>query len=285
MDEQTLPAETQGSEPATDETTVTPGVTEPEAKPAPPAEAGADPDAPGDETPELDSKPPSGIDKRISRLVWEREEAKRRADEATRRAAYFEGLAQGGRGAPQGAPEAKDDSPPKQEQFESYDQYLRALTRHEIKVEMAQERQKLTEEMEARELRGNFQSRAQAMREEHPDFDEVVFNENLSISVPMRDAFMNLPDGAKLAYHLGQHPEEAARISRLSPNHQMLELGRVSARIAAPPPAPPAPKPMVSAAPAPITPVKAAAKAVEGLREDLPIGTWMERRAKELGRR
>jgi hypothetical protein len=269
----------QGTEPATDVTDVTdvtPGVTEPEAEPVE-----TDPDAPGDETPEPEPKP-SGIDKRISRLVWEREQANRRAEEATRRAAYYEGLAQGGRGAPpQGAqPEAKD-GPPKQEQFESYDEYLRALTRHEIRTEMAQERQKLTQDLEAREIRGTFESRAQAVREKHSDFDEVVFNENLSVSVPMRDAFMNLPDGAELAYHLGQHPEEAARISRLSPNHQMLELGRISYQLATPPP-PPAPKPQVSAAPAPITPVKAAAKATEALRDDLSVAEWMRRRGKDL---
>lgn len=275
MDEST-PELIQGTEPATDETTVVPGAAEPEAEPAQP-----DPDAPGDETPE--EPKPSGVDKRISKLVWEREQANRRAEEATRRAAYYEGLAQGGRGAPQGTPEAKD-GPPKQEQFETYDEYLRALTRHEIRTEMAQERQKLTGELEARELRGNFESRAQAMREKHPDFDEVVFDESLPISVPMRDALMNMEDGAKLAYHFGHNREEAARISRLSPYHQMLELGRVSARIAAPPP--PAPKPQISAAPAPITPVKAAAKAVEGsLRDDVSVNEWMNRRNKQLGKR
>jgi hypothetical protein len=269
--------EVQGTEPATEiETTVTPGVTEPEAEPAQP-----DPDAPGDETPEPEPKP-SGVDKRISKLVWEREQANRRAEEAARRAAYYEGLAQGGR--PQGAPQAKE-GPPKQEQFESYDEYLRALTRHEIRTEMAQERQKLTQDLEARELRGTFESRAQAMREEHSDFDEVVFNDNLSISVPMRDAFMNLPDGARLAYHLGQNPEEAFRISRLSPNHQMLELGRISHVLASPSaPRTPAPKPVVSAAPSPITPVRPAAQATEKLRDDLSVAEWMRRRQKELRR-
>jgi hypothetical protein len=275
----TLPEETQGTEPVIDETVV-PGATEPEAEPVE-----TDPDAPAPAEAGAEPKP-SGLEKRISKLVYEREQANRRAEEATRRAAYYEGLAQGGRGAPpQGAQAPAEagakDGPPKQEQFESYDEYLRALTRHEIRTEMAQERQKLTQDLEAREIRGTFESRAQAVREKHSDFDEVVFNENLSVSVPMRDAFMNLPDGAELAYHLGQHPEEAARISRLSPNHQMLELGRISYQLATPPP-PPAPKPQVSAAPAPITPVKAAAKATEALRDDLSVAEWMRRRGKDL---
>jgi hypothetical protein len=262
-----LPEETQGTEPATDETTVVPGAAEPEADPAQP-----DPDATG-ETPESEPPKPSGKDKRISELVWQREEAKRQA-------AYYRGLAEGGRGAPpQGAQPAATEGPPKQEQFETYDEYLRALTRHEIRTEMAQERQKLTRDLEGRELQGGFEKRVEAVRAKHADFDEVAYANDHEVSPIMRDAILNVQDGAEIAYWLGKNPEESNRIARLSPNHQILELGRVSQRLAARSSAPPRP---ASAAPAPITPVKAGGKAVEGLREDLPIGEWMKRRDKEL---
>lgn len=267
MEADTLPEnEIQGTEPEVE--TVVPGTAEPEAEPAQP-----DPDAPG-ETPEPDPKP-SGVDKRISKLVWEREEARRRE-------AYWQGIAEGKGGAPQGAKPEATDGPPKQEQFETYDEYLRALTRHEIRTEMAQERQKLTGEMESRELHGGFEKRVEAVREKHTDFDEVAYSNDHQVSPTMRDAIFNTPDGAEIAYWLGKNPEESNRIARLSPNHQILELGRISNRLAAPPPAPP-PRP-ASAAPAPITPVKAGGKAVEGLREDLPIGEWMKRRDKEIRR-
>jgi hypothetical protein len=208
MDDVQIPEnDIQGTEPATDETTVVPGAAEPEAEPAQP-----DPDAPGDETPEpeLDSKPPSGLDKRISKLVWEREEAKRQA-------AYFRGLAEGNRGQPpQGAPDSAKDGPPKQEQFETYDEYLRALTRHEIRTEMAQERQNLTRELEGRELQGGFEKRVEAFRETHADFDEVAFSNDHQVSPTMRDAIVNTQDGAEIAYWLGKNPEESNRIARLS---------------------------------------------------------------------
>lgn len=276
MDDVTTPDPIQGTEPATDETTVAPGAAEPEADPAtPPAKAGAEPDAPGDETPEPDPKP-SGFEKRISKLTWQ-------AREAERQAAYWRGIAEGKGAPPQGAqPEAKD-GPPKQEQFETYDEYLRALTRHEISTTMAQERQKLTRELEGRELQGGFEKRVEAFREKHADFDEVAFSDDHQVSPTMRDAIVNTQDGAEIAYWLGKNPEESNRIARLSPNHQILELGRISARLAAPPPAPP-PRP-ASAAPAPITPVKAGGKAVEGLRDDLPIEEWMKRRNQEIRKR
>lgn len=272
--EATLPEnDTQGTEP--EDTTVVPGAAEPEAEPAQP-----DPDAPatGDQ-PEPKPPKPSGVEKRISELRWQ-------AGQAERKAAYWQGIAEAKGGAPapqQGAPDSAKDGPPKQESFETYDEYLRALTRHEIRTEMAQERQKLTRDLEGRELQGGFEKRVEAVRAKHEDFDEVAFSNDHQVSPTMRDGIMNMDDGAEIAYWLGQNHEESNRIARLSPNHQILELGRISARLAAPPPAPP-PRP-ASAAPAPITPVKAGGKAVEGLREDLPIGEWMKRRTTEVRKR
>jgi hypothetical protein len=268
MDEQT-PDDIQGTEP--EQETVVPGTTEPEAEPAQP-----DPDATATgETPEPEPPKPSGKEKRISELVWQREEARREA-------AYYKGLAEGKGGAPQGAEPAATDGPPKQEDFGTYDEYLRALTRHEIRTEMAQERQKLTGELEARELQGGFEKRVEAVRAKHADFNEVAFANDHEVSPIMRDAILNTPNGAEIAYWLGQNHEESNRIARLSPNHQIFELGRISDRLAA---RQSAPKPQASAAPAPITPVKAGGKAVEGLREDLPIGEWMKRREKEARNR
>ena len=280
MDEQTLPEETQGTEPVTpadptrgdDGRFVATGATEPEAEPA----TNDEPDAPGDETPEPQSKP-SGVDRRISKLVYQ-------AREAERREAYWRGIAEAksGQGPQQGAPPAATEGPPKQESFDTYDEYLRALTRHEIRTEMAQERQKLTRDLEGRELQGGFERRVEAVRAKHEDFDEVAFGNDHQVSPTMRDAILNTQDGAEIAYWLGQNHEESNRIARLSPNHQILELGRISARLAAPPPAPPRP---ASTAPTPITPVKAGGKAVEGLRDDLPIGEWMRRREEQIRRR
>ena len=266
----------QGTEPEVE--TVAPGAAEPEADPAE-----TDPDAPPaeGETPEPEPPKPSGIEKRISELTYQRREAERREAEASRQAAYYRGIVEG-KGGAQAAPPATD-GPPKQESFDTYDEYLRALTRHEIRTEMAQERQKLTAEMEGRELRGTFESRVQAFREKHEDFDQVAFSDDHQVSPTMRDAILNSQEGAEIAYWLGKNPEESNRIARLSANHQIMELGRISARLAAPPPAPP-PRP-ASAAPAPITPVRAKAVAVEGLRDDVSIGEWMNRRAKQLGKR
>ena len=239
--------EVQGTEPAIDRTVV-PGAAEPEAEPAQP-----DPDAPGDETPESEPKP-SGFEKRISKLTWQREEAMRREAEASRQAAYYKGLAEG-KGAPQpGAPQAKD-GPPKQEDFESYELYLRAVADHQVTTRMAQERQRLTEEMAARELQVGFEQRLEAFREIRPDFDfdEIARDERLAISTHMAEAIRNVDDGPAIALHFRDNPEEAQRIYRLNPNHQIFALGQLSARLAAPAPAP---KPQASAAPAPIKPIR-----------------------------
>lgn len=119
-------------------------------------------------------------------------------------------------------------------------------------------------------------------REKHADFDQVVYNPDLKITETMREVVLQSEDGASLAYHLGQHPEEAARIANLQPTAQILAIGRLQAKLEAKA-APAAPVP--STAPAPITPVKAGAPAHAGLREDLSIGDWMRRREAELRKR
>lgn len=244
----TIPDDTQGTEP--EDTTVVPGAAEPEPQP----EAGAaqpDPDAPG-ETPEPEPKP-SGLEKRISKLVYQ-------AREAERREAYWRGIAEAKGGPPPtptsegGAREGATDGPPKQEQFETYDLYIQAVAGHEIETRLAKERQRLTAELEGRELQGGFEKRVEAIRAKHEDFDAVAFTNDHAVSETMRDAILNTADGPEIAYWLGHNHEESNRIARLSPNHQILELGRISARLAAPPPAPP-PR-TASAAPAPIKPIR-----------------------------
>jgi hypothetical protein len=58
--------------------------------------------------------------------------------------------------------------------------------------------------------------------------------------------------GPDVAYHLGQNPKEAERISALPPFLQAKEIGRIEAKLAAEPPSK-----KTSSAPAPIKPVTA----------------------------
>lgn len=281
----------QGNEPELE--TVVPGAAAAEAELP---DTDVDPDALPDEgeTPKPEPKrKPSGLEKRVSEVVWQREEAIRRATEAERRAAYYQGLVEGKGGVPQGQQPAKDGGPPKQADFETYDEYIVAVARHSLKHAMAEERANNSKEAEAKQAatqqeatRQGFESRAEAFRATQPDFDfqELARNPDLRISQTMAEVVYHSADGPALAHYLGQNPDQASRIHGLTnPSQQIFELGQISARLAAPPP-PPKPRP-VSAAPAPITPVTGAAKAVEALTDNAPIGEWMRRRTAEVRKR
>jgi hypothetical protein len=51
----------------------------------------------------------------------------------------------------------------------------------------------------------------------------------------MASVITTRPDGPQIAYYLGQNPEVAERLSKLSPAQAALEIGRISLRLSNPP--------------------------------------------------
>lgn len=117
---------------------------------------------------------------------------------------------------------------PKLDQFESTEAYEDALLawndrQKEIK---AQAEKQHTEQQTALQT---FQERAQKVRQEYDDFDEVV--EQPIFSQHMREALLYAENGPAVAYHLGTNPSEAARIRNLPPTVQLLELGKLETKL------------------------------------------------------
>jgi hypothetical protein len=96
-----------------------------------------------------------------------------------------------------------------------------------------------------------YAEREEKAREKYPDFQDVVFADNLQITQAMYDTIVAAENGPDVVYHLGKNPDEAARIAKLPPLAQARELGRIEASLAAKEPE----GKKVSSAPAPITPV------------------------------
>ena len=80
---------------------------------------------------------------------------------------------------------------------------------------------------------------------EHPDYEEIAESDDLIISKGLAAALLRDPkDGVKLSYWLGKNPDEAERLSQLSPADASYELGRISERLEAKPAREPKPKPI-----------------------------------------
>jgi hypothetical protein len=88
---------------------------------------------------------------------------------------------------------------------------------------------------QAKTLIDAYTERKSTFEADHPDFDDLVLDDDLKISPPMSQAILEAEDGPAIAYYLGQNPEVAERLSKLSPAQAVYEIGRISTRLANPP--------------------------------------------------
>ena len=175
-------------------------------------------------------------------------------------------------------PQAKAE--PKPEQFDSFEDYQRALRQYDIEQATSKVREDLKREQEAeaakRETERRNQTAAeklQAAREKYPDLEEKLADCDAPLTQAMQEALFESPAGADLLYHLANHPEEAHRIARLSPLGQVREMTLLEAKLGTKTP----PKP--SAAPAPPSTVKGAG-AVQADPSKMSDADWLRAQRK-----
>jgi hypothetical protein len=182
-------------------------------------------------------------------------------------------------------PKQESGERPKADDFKTLDEYLEALSDWKIEQRLKEkaereksERERDTNEQDIRRAVASFSEKAEKVREEYEDFDEVVFESDYTVTPVMYQAIMTSDMSPKIAYYLGKNPNEATRIAGLPPPAQMREIGKIEAKLSAP--APTQPKP--SGAPAPITPVSGG-KGSDGSPSDSDdIKTWISKRNKQV---
>lgn len=138
--------------------------------------------------------------------------------------------------------------PPKVEDFADAPAYAEAVAEQKAQ-ELLNKRQA---EQDAVAVREAYEDRAEAARERYDDFEQVAYNPAVPVTQAMAEAIMADELGPELLYHLGSNVSEASRIAKLPAIQQAREIGKLSAKLAAAPPAK-----TTSSAPAPITPVAA----------------------------
>ena len=79
-----------------------------------------------------------------------------------------------------------------------------------------------------------FQTAIRYRRYRWKDFDEVVFAQDLKISMDMVGLMAESPNAADIAYYLGTHKEEAASISKMSLPAAAQEIFAIEAKIQTP---------------------------------------------------
>ncbi|NUB07016.1 hypothetical protein FW320_12630 [Azospirillum sp. Vi22] len=223
-------------------------------EPASSAEAdqtGADPEGTDDLADDGPKKPPKGVQKRLDELTRNWRDAERDRD-------HWRDMAMRGGQPPQQQeqkPAPAVNAAPKPEDFPTYDAFLIAQAKHELRQEMTQaeqakvqEQQAKVQEQQASQVATNWRTQVDTAKGKYADFEAVAFS--APISEPVAHMVAASDVGADLAYHLGKNPDEARRISALPPVAAARELGRLEAKLsAAPPPKPtqaPPPPPTVN---------------------------------------
>ncbi len=145
-------------------------------------------------------------------------------------------------------------------QIEDPDEALAARTAHKIREMQAGDLESQTKAQQERADKAIFEAweavRADA-RERMPDFDAVVTRDT-PIHQHAAPFIVESDKGAELAYYLGKNPDAALALYQkfeTAPAQALIELGRLEARLSAPPPKPvsqaPKPAPMLAGSSSP----------------------------------
>lgn len=250
-------------------------------------EESATPEQPDDSSASDEPKKAKGVQKRIDELVRQREEEKA---EKLRLLAIVEGF-----NKPKQEPEAKQDEDqapqkPVRESFGTTDEYVAALADYAdakatwssekaVKEALAnQAKQSEQRQIEAGQKAAQeaYAKRVEDATKEYPDYKEVAESPDVTVSIPMAHAILQSEHGPKIAYHLGKNPEEAKRISQLSPPVQLIEMGLIVARLTAPAASPAPLKPVVSAAPKPLKPLESKSEPAAKSPQDMNMDEYAE---------
>lgn len=178
-----------------------------------------------------------GAEARIAELTRARREAERERD-------FYKGLAsQPAQISPEGAEK------PTADQFDTYDEYIEALTDWKVEQTVSKTSQKAIQQAEQMQRQQSWMEKVETVASSIPDYAEVVHSSEVEIAPHVQDALLDSDKGPELAYHMARNPEFADRLNRMSPTKAALELGRLELSLAAP--AKPATK-----APPPANPIR-----------------------------
>ena len=140
-------------------------------------------------------------------------------------------------GGPTRTPTREPVSEPGRGDYAKYEDYLAALTAFNARKAVHEEVDAASRRYAASARQRKQVEQTETLYDEgvkkYPDFVEVVGRPSLEISHGMVEAMYGTVNPTDVVYHLGTHPQEAERISRLTPLAAATEIGRISASLAA----------------------------------------------------
>ena len=197
-------------------------------------------EAPQSETSEEDEAKPTEerkqnpkLEKRFSEITKQRELARQEA--AQERAAREKLEAEVAELRKQGKPqEAKPvDAKPQPSQFTDAFEYAEALadwSTEQALVRRDKEDAERRADAERQKVISSWAAKVAAAKADIPDFDDMVASSGVAVSDPIRDAILESDAGPQILYYLAKDDDAAKRITSMSPNAALREIGKLEAR-------------------------------------------------------
>jgi hypothetical protein len=160
-------------------------------------------------------------------------------------------------------PKSEEPDPkPDPSQFNDAIEYAEALAewtadkklRERDQAELARK----AEEEQSR-MRQKFQERLDAVKQDLPDYDDMIASSDVAVSGPVTDAIIESDVGPQILYYLAENPDFARELGEKSITSQLRSIGRLEAKFEkseTPKPSVKEPVAKKSNAPAPINPLK-----------------------------
>lgn len=160
-------------------------------------------------------------------------------------------------------PKSEEPDPkPDPSQFNDAIEYAEALAewtadkklRERDQAELARK----AEEEQSR-MRQKFQERLDAVKQDLPDYDDMIASSDVAVSGPVTDAIIESDVGPQILYYLAENPDFARELAEKSITSQLRSIGRLEAKfekLETPKPSVKEPVAKKSNAPAPINPLK-----------------------------
>lgn len=180
-------------------------------------------------------KPKKTAQERIAELTAKQRQAERDAE-------YWREQALAAQPKPAPAPQAQEGKPTS-DQFESYDDYVEALTdwkaAETVSARLAAQQQQSTIQTRVQ----NFEQRVAAQFPDGEPEGLSALRRAPSLPEGVQEVILTSENGPKLADHLGNNPAELRRLSSMTPTMQAFELAKLEAKLSSPSKATNAPAP------------------------------------------
>lgn len=168
-----------------------------------------------------EDKPKKGFQKRINQL--------------TRNVRELERALENERSVRQQASEVKETKgEPKLEDYDDWGKYAKDVAKWEVnqvKTELTKTNSEEVNRVLEMKAQDDFKERLDDFGEKHEDFQELIEEIGPLIRGAALETLIDSKHGPEIIYHLAKNPEEAEKLSKLSPLAAAREIGRIEERL------------------------------------------------------